>query len=61
MLATSIALIQEVPDIKQKIKDAPNSDYEIGATIGSFIPLVILIIFAYIIYYRMKKIKDLDK
>ncbi|WP_196895570.1 hypothetical protein [Aureivirga marina] len=61
MLATIITLLQEVPKIEEKIKNAPDSRYEIGVTIGAYIPYVILIIFAYVIYYLMKKRKDLDK
>ncbi len=61
MLATIATFIQEVPDIEQKMKDAPDGGYELGVTIGAFLPYAIFVIFAYIIYYRMKKRKSLDK
>lgn len=49
MLALS-ALIQEVVDIDEKIKNAPDSSYEIGVFIGSMLPFVILVIIAYAIF-----------
>ena len=50
----------QAEDIKEKIKNAPDSGYEIGVAIGTYLPFILLIIFAYIIYYRMKKRSDLD-
>ena len=37
-------------DIEQKVKEAPDSSYEIGIFIGSMLPFVILVIVAYAIY-----------
>ncbi len=51
MLAT---ILQEV-NIEEKIKNAPDSGYEIGVFIGSMLPFVILAIIAYTIYYYNKK------
>ncbi len=51
-----LAILQQV-DIEQKIKDAPNSGYEIGVLIGTFLPFVILVAIAYYMYYRAKKKK----
>jgi hypothetical protein len=45
-------------DIKEKIENAPDSSYEIGVFIGTYLPFVILVAIAYFIYYRMKKHKD---
>lgn len=52
-----ISLIQKI-DIAEKIKNAPNKEYEIGVLIGSFIPFVVFAIIAYYLYYRMKNRKD---
>ncbi len=49
-----LALIQQV-DIEQKIKDAPNSGYEIGVFIGTYLPFIVLVGLAYFLYYRAKK------
>ncbi|SNY95118.1 hypothetical protein [Flagellimonas pacifica] len=47
-------LIQQ-PDIEEKMKEAPDSAYEIGVVIGSYLPFVILAGIAYAIYYYNKK------
>ncbi|WP_197072698.1 hypothetical protein [Bizionia psychrotolerans] len=44
-----ISFLQEV-NIEEKVKNAPNSDYEIGVFIGSFVPFLVLVIIAYAIY-----------
>lgn len=49
------ALLQQTPDIEEKINNAPDSGYEIGVFIGSMIPFVVLVIIAYMIYYYNKK------
>lgn len=59
MIATIIGLLQ-VSQIEEKIKNAPDKSYEIGVVIGTYLPFVILVIFAYIIYYRAKNRKDLN-
>lgn len=51
-----LSFLQEV-DIEQKIKDAPDSQYEIGVFIGTFLPFVVLVVIAYYLYYRAKKRK----
>lgn len=48
-------------DIKEKIENAPDSSYEIGVFIGTYLPFALLVVLAYLIYYRMKNRKDLDK
>ena len=55
MLAILTA-IQQV-DIEEKLKNAPDKGYEIGVTIGTYLPFVLLVVLAYIIYYRAKKRK----
>jgi len=47
-------LIQDI-NIEEKIKNAPNSNYEIGVFIGSMIPFVILVGIAYLIFRYNKK------
>ena len=49
-----LSLLQQV-DVAEKIKTAPDSNYQIGVVIGSFIPFVILIGIAYWMYNRAKK------
>ncbi|WP_291285622.1 hypothetical protein [Flavobacterium sp.] len=49
-----ISLLQQV-DVAEKIKAAPDSSYQIGVVIGSFIPFVVLIGIAYWMYNRAKK------
>jgi hypothetical protein len=53
------ALILQV-DINEKLKNAPNSGYQLGLIIGSFLPFVLLVGVAYWMYYRSKNRKDLD-
>ena len=43
------------PDIEKKMEEAPDSAYEIGVVIGSYLPFVVLVIIAYAIYYYNKK------
>ena len=52
-----LTLLQEV-DIEDKIKNAPDSQYEIGVSIGAMIPFVVLVAFAYLMYRYSKKNKD---
>lgn len=49
-----ISLLQNV-DVAEKIKNAPDSSYQIGVVIGSFIPFIVLIGIAYWMYNRAKK------
>lgn len=42
-------------NVTEKIKSAPNSNYQIGVVIGSFLPFVLLVGVAYWMYYRAKK------
>ena len=47
-------------DIEEKMKNAPDKGYEIGVTIGTYLPFIILVAIAYFIYYKTKNRKDLD-
>ncbi|BDW92483.1 hypothetical protein MACH07_13150 [Flagellimonas marinaquae] len=47
-------------NIEQKIKEAPDSAYEIGVVIGSYLPFVVLAGIAYAIYYYNKKNRGSD-
>ena len=49
-----VVALQQV-NIVQKIKHAPDDDYQLGVLIGSFIPFVILVGLAYWMYSRAKK------
>jgi hypothetical protein len=42
-------------NVAEKIKSAPDSSYQIGVLIGSFLPFVLLVGVAYWMYYRAKK------
>ncbi|MBN9285288.1 MULTISPECIES: hypothetical protein [Flavobacterium] len=41
--------------IEEKIKNAPDNNYEIGVFIGSLLPFVVLVIIAYLMYHRARK------
>lgn len=49
-----ILLLQQV-NIEEKLKNSPDSGYQIGVLIGSFLPIVLLAGAAYYMYYRAKK------
>lgn len=49
-----LLLILQV-DIEEKMKNAPDSGYEIGVVIGTYLPFVALIGIAYLLYYIAKK------
>lgn len=41
--------------VEEKLKNAPDSGYQIGVFIGTFLPFVILVGIAYWMYHRAKK------
>ncbi|MBL7558359.1 hypothetical protein JAO71_00975 [Olleya sp. YSTF-M6] len=43
-----LALLQV--NIEEKIKNAPDDNYQIGVLIGSYLPLIALVIIAYLLY-----------
>jgi len=59
MLASFIAILQQV-DVEEKMKNAPDSGYEIGVVIGTYLPFALLVLVAYFVYYKAKNRKDLD-
>ncbi len=58
MKLISLLLLLQVEDIKEKIENAPDSGYEIGIVIGTYLPFILLIALAYFFYYQAKKRKD---
>lgn len=53
-----LTVLQNV-GIEEKMKNAPDSQYEIGIFIGSMLPFVVLVIIAYAIYrYNKNKIDE---
>lgn len=44
--------------IKEKMEKAPDDNYELGVVIGTYLPFVLFIVFAYIVYYMAKNRKD---
>ncbi|MCV9929345.1 hypothetical protein OIU83_16885 [Flavobacterium sp. LS1R49] len=51
----SIVLFLQQVDVAEKIKTAPDSSYQLGVLIGSFIPFIVLVGIAYWMYNRAKK------
>lgn len=41
--------------VEEKLKNAPDSSYQIGVFIGTLLPFVVLVGIAYWMYYRAKK------
>lgn len=58
-MMTLISIFQDL-DIEEKVKNAPNGDYEIGIFIGSFVPFLVLVIIAYAIYRYNKNNSNID-
>jgi len=54
MNIATLIFLQTSTVIDEKIKNAPNESYKIGVIIGSFLPYVLLVGFAYLLYYFMK-------
>ena len=42
-------------NVTEKLKVAPDSSYQVGLLIGSFLPFLLLAGIAYLMYYRAKK------
>ena len=51
----SLILFLQQVNVEQKLKDAPDGQYQIGVLIGSFVPFIVLAVIAYTLYYRAKK------
>jgi len=59
MLVSFISILQQI-NVEEKIKNAPDKGYEIGVVIGTYLPFVILVIIAYLVYNKAKNRKDFD-
>lgn len=55
MIPNLITLLLQSVNIEEKIKNAPDKNYEIGVIIGSYLPFIILIIIGYLMYSYFKK------
>ena len=52
----NVALVaQGVSGIERKMQEAPDSAYEMGVYIGTYLPFVVLILEAYLFYLYSKK------
>jgi hypothetical protein len=60
MKSLTLLLLLEQVDIEKKIADAPDKGYEIGVAIGTYLPFVVLVIIAYLMFNRFKNRQDLD-
>ncbi len=49
--------LQDVAAIEQKMAEAPDNGYEIGVAIGTYLPLLALVLIAYLFYYFSKRRK----
>lgn len=47
-----------LPNIEKKIAEAPDKSYEIGVFVGSLLPFIVLVALAYLLYWYMKRNKD---
>jgi len=54
-----IALLLQI-DIEEKMQNAPDKGYEIGVVIGTYLPFVILVVIAYLMFNRFKNKGDVD-
>ncbi|GLU43137.1 hypothetical protein [Allomuricauda sp. NBRC 101325] len=50
-----LMLFLQQSNIEKKMQEAPDSAYEIGVVIGSYLPFVVLAGIAYAIYHYNKK------
>jgi hypothetical protein len=59
MLSNFITFFLQI-NVEEKIKNAPDNRYEIGISIGTYLPFILLAALAYFIYYKAKNRKDLE-
>ena len=59
MLNLFLILLFQV-DIEEKMQNAPDKGYEVGVVIGTYLPFVVLVIIAYVLFNRFKNRQDLD-
>lgn len=53
-----LLLFQGVSEIERKMEEAPDSSYEIGVVIGTYLPFIVLVAVAYLLYYYSKKRRE---
>ena len=53
----NLIIALQTVNIEEKVKNAPDNNYEIGLVIGSYLPFIFLVILAYLLYYNAKKRK----
>ena len=51
----NLILLLQQTNIEEKLKNSPDTGYQIGVLIGSFLPFVLLVGVAYWMYYRATK------
>ncbi|NHM04898.1 hypothetical protein [Flavobacterium celericrescens] len=51
----SLLIALQQVNIEEKLKTAPDGNYQVGVLIGSFVPFIVLVGLAYFLYYRAKK------
>lgn len=54
-LFSTILVLPLQIDIEKKLEEAPDSGYQTGIVIGAYLPFVLLVIIAYVLYNRAKK------
>ena len=59
MMNVILPLLLQV-DIEEKMQNAPDKGYEIGVVIGTYLPFVVLVVIAYVLFNRFKNRQDLD-
>ena len=60
MIKNIISLLLLQVDIEEKMQNAPDKGYEIGVVIGTYLPFVILVVIAYLMFNRFKNKGDID-
>jgi hypothetical protein len=57
-----LLLLQQQKDgiegIKEKLDKAPDTAYQTGVIIGTYLPLILLVGLAYFLYFKAKKRKE---
>ena len=51
----NLILLLQQTNIEEKLKNSPDTGYQIGVLIGSVLPFVLLVSVAYWMYYRATK------
>ncbi|MEE9349773.1 MAG: hypothetical protein V3U80_06970 [Flavobacteriaceae bacterium] len=47
-------------NVTEKLKNAPDGNYQIGIIIGTYLPFVAFALIAWYVYWRAKNRKDFD-